>query len=461
MVKISTDSKVYAVAGGGILRWVKTETMAKSLYGEDWNKKIEDIPDVFFTNYKMGDSIDEPSDFNTVNETAQYTSINSNKNLIKPVESEPIVEPAKEKYTWDIKTISDATYKHNNLNLINFSDGFLASWYDNRNGQNEIYYQKTDVKNIGTGVAMRVSDNISDSTNSSASYDGTNLYFMWEDSSLLKRAIYLQKRNSIGFKLNESVFASTTYATSRYPDLTWNEALEEYGVVWWDTRKSGTGSVGDLFFKKMTKGGLKTGSELRVSSASSIEFKPKTISAGDNFGALWQENNEKIRFALINKYSALSGSIKDVYTALQTTAPRIAWSGQNFGVVWADKNGDNQDIYFMILDKDGNNIGSRVAITSGDGDAVEPDILWDSSKFYISYTSHKPKVSAESTASDIYVVKVNVNGVVSGIAKNISNTTSTKSHSSNLAKNDSIVGISWLEDEGSVDKILGAVEEKQ
>lgn len=54
MVKIQSDSKVYAVARGGLLRWVSTEAIASKLYGADWNKKIDDVSDAFFFSYRIG-----------------------------------------------------------------------------------------------------------------------------------------------------------------------------------------------------------------------------------------------------------------------------------------------------------------------------------------------------------------------------------------------------------------------
>jgi cyclophilin family peptidyl-prolyl cis-trans isomerase len=54
MVKFTTVNKVYALSKGGVLRWVTTEEVAVGLYGEDWNTKIDDIPDTFFTNYSFG-----------------------------------------------------------------------------------------------------------------------------------------------------------------------------------------------------------------------------------------------------------------------------------------------------------------------------------------------------------------------------------------------------------------------
>jgi len=57
LVKIQTDPKVYAVSRGGMLRWVTSPEAAEKLYGTNWPDKIDDISDVFFVNYVIGDPI--------------------------------------------------------------------------------------------------------------------------------------------------------------------------------------------------------------------------------------------------------------------------------------------------------------------------------------------------------------------------------------------------------------------
>jgi hypothetical protein len=52
LVKITTNPKVYAVTSGGNLVAIPDETTASTLYGSNWNKRIVDVPDAFFTNYK-------------------------------------------------------------------------------------------------------------------------------------------------------------------------------------------------------------------------------------------------------------------------------------------------------------------------------------------------------------------------------------------------------------------------
>lgn len=74
MIKITTDPKVYAVDQNGVLRWVKTQQIAESLYGLAWKNRIDDVPDAFFVNYRVGNPIElsaefKPADIMTLTQT--------------------------------------------------------------------------------------------------------------------------------------------------------------------------------------------------------------------------------------------------------------------------------------------------------------------------------------------------------------------------------------------------------
>lgn len=57
LIKITTDPKVYAVSRGGELRWITSEEIAETLYGSGWAKQVEDLPDAYFANYRIGEPI--------------------------------------------------------------------------------------------------------------------------------------------------------------------------------------------------------------------------------------------------------------------------------------------------------------------------------------------------------------------------------------------------------------------
>ena len=78
LVKFTTLNDVYAVARGGKLRWIKTEAAAATLYGSDWNKKTDDIPDTFFLDYSFGTDISVAADFAPATETAAASTIDQN-----------------------------------------------------------------------------------------------------------------------------------------------------------------------------------------------------------------------------------------------------------------------------------------------------------------------------------------------------------------------------------------------
>lgn len=84
MVKINTDPKTYAVTEGGILHWLENESVAASLYGGDWAQKIDDLPDVFYTNYQSGPSIRVASEYVLATVLVGTADINDDKDLVTP-----------------------------------------------------------------------------------------------------------------------------------------------------------------------------------------------------------------------------------------------------------------------------------------------------------------------------------------------------------------------------------------
>lgn len=74
LVKVTTDPKVYAVGAGRSLRWIKTEEIARTLFGSQWSHQIDDIPDAYFVNYRMGDPIESAAAYHPDQERAQVAN---------------------------------------------------------------------------------------------------------------------------------------------------------------------------------------------------------------------------------------------------------------------------------------------------------------------------------------------------------------------------------------------------
>lgn len=64
MVKFVNSPIVYVVGPDRTLIPLSSESVAVALYGSDWNKKVDDVSDALFADYKFGPPLNDPSLFN-------------------------------------------------------------------------------------------------------------------------------------------------------------------------------------------------------------------------------------------------------------------------------------------------------------------------------------------------------------------------------------------------------------
>ncbi|MBU0540046.1 hypothetical protein KKF59_02015 [Patescibacteria group bacterium] len=112
LVKITTDPKVYAVSRYGVLRWIANETLAAALFGSDWNRQVNDLPDTFFINYAMGESINSAENYNRNNEISLMMIADDIRpaNFIPPTSTDqPISQLENDGYMTMLASTSQAT----------------------------------------------------------------------------------------------------------------------------------------------------------------------------------------------------------------------------------------------------------------------------------------------------------------------------------------------------------------
>lgn len=81
MIKLQTNSNVYAVDFNGLLHWVDSEELANEIYGTDWNKKIDDLNDAFRPNYDFGDAMTSAAEFDALDKAVKAKNIEVNQNI--------------------------------------------------------------------------------------------------------------------------------------------------------------------------------------------------------------------------------------------------------------------------------------------------------------------------------------------------------------------------------------------
>lgn len=62
-VRIQSDTKMYAVARGGRLCELASDSIAAMIYGNDWKSKVMVVPDAFYVSYKQGSTVTEAGQY--------------------------------------------------------------------------------------------------------------------------------------------------------------------------------------------------------------------------------------------------------------------------------------------------------------------------------------------------------------------------------------------------------------
>lgn len=59
LVKIPSDPSVYAVESDGVLREIPDEDTAKTLFGDDWSERVDDVSEAFWPSFTLGEPLQE------------------------------------------------------------------------------------------------------------------------------------------------------------------------------------------------------------------------------------------------------------------------------------------------------------------------------------------------------------------------------------------------------------------
>lgn len=431
MVKIQTDPKVYAVERGGILRWVKTESIAEALYGTDWNKQIDDIPDVFFLNYVVGNPIESDNGYSPAEELASVPTIDDNKLVAVPTE-EPPVQTAE----WENFRLTELDTRQQYPNILLQNSNYLIMWSDNISQQDEINTAILTDNNVLNNQTV-MSENIYESILANGAWNGTNSILVWEDGHPNRRDISYLKVDVDGNKIfKEKSLTNQTASVnkvgfSKNPQIAWNG--ESFGSVWWDSRNDIVGNYqsGFLYYQKLTESGQLTGNNIAITSSFSTEFFPDIVWGNDEYGIVWEDDRDgqyDIYFIRIDAEGNIveDSETKITETVTASTKPVISWNGSSYGVVWQEEvsnsgtEGTHTEIFYQKISASGEKVGVGIRLTTkNSGDSESPKIVLSGTNYGITWADYRNYPNKDN--SNIYFIEINSDGAFVVNEENVTN----------------------------------------
>jgi hypothetical protein len=304
----------------------------------------------------------------------------------------------------DVRVTYDSSYSEE-PSLIWTGKEYGVAWQDLRNGgpwKYEIYFVRfdTDGNKIGSDVRVTYSYDSSRSYRPSLAWTGNEYGIAWYDNRDGNNEIYFTRLDSVGNKISSDVRVTRYIWDSWNPSLVWNGG--GYGVSWYDSRHGSQ----EIYFASLDSSGNKIGSDVRVTNYASYSRSPSLVWSGSEYGVSWEDRrdgNYEIYFARLDSSGNKIGSDVRVTTHDgESYEPSLAWTGSEYGISWHDYRDGSYEVYFLSLDSSGNKIGSELRVTEAGGNNAYPSLVWDGNEYGISWRDSRDTGSG----SEIYFTNI-------------------------------------------------------
>ena len=241
----------------------------------------------------------------------------------------------------DLRVTSDA-YISSEPSLYWTGSEFGVSWYDNRDGNWEIYFARVSADGAKIGSNLRVTSAANNSVYPSLLWTGSEFGVSWDDLRDGNREVYFARISSDGAKIGSDLRVTSDASNSVKPSLSWTGS--EFGVSWCDNA--------EIYFARISEDGTKIGSDLRVTSDASDSYNPSLFWTGTEFGVSWndfRDGNYEIYFARVSSTGTKIGAdLRVTSDASESRYPSLSCTGSEFGVSWQDFRDGNDEIYVIM-----------------------------------------------------------------------------------------------------------------
>jgi hypothetical protein len=262
-----------------------------------------------------------------------------------------------------------------------------VSWFDDRDGNYEIYFARISSTGSKLGTDIRITDDTASSFDPSLVWTGSEFGVAWQDGRIPVSEIYFARISSAGAKVGSDVQISNNSSNSDAASLAWTGS--EFGVAWMDSRDLNF----EIYFARISAAGSKLGSDTRITNDSDASWNPSIAWTGSEFGVSWQDDrdgNDEIYFARISAAGSKVGSDSRITNdSGYSTRPILVWTGSGFGVAWNDDRDSNHEIYFAQISSTGAKVEPDVRITNDGAISRYTALAWTTSELGVGWTDDR------------------------------------------------------------------------
>jgi hypothetical protein len=248
----------------------------------------------------------------------------------------------------DVRLTNDPANSLTSLNnawcIVASGDVVHVVWFDNRDGNYEIYYKRSTDGGVSWGADTRLTNNTAVSEYPSVAVSGSVVHVVWDENRDGNDEIYYKRSTDDGFSWGADTRLTNNTAQSWSPSVAVSGSVVH--VVWSDNRDGNY----EIYYKRSTDGGVSWGADTRLTINTASSVFPFVSVSGSVVHVVWRDNrdgNDEIYY----KRSTDGGVSWGADTRLRINTadswyPSVAVSGPVVHVVWHDWRDGNEEIYY-------------------------------------------------------------------------------------------------------------------
>jgi hypothetical protein len=236
-------------------------------------------------------------------------------------------------------------------------------WWDERDGNNEIYYKRSTDSGSSWSQDIRLTYDSSDAWSPSISVSGEMVHVVWADERDGNGEIYYKRSTDSGSSWSSDLRLTNDPSGSHTPTVSAVGPIVH--VIWSDDRD--TSNSGDIFYKRSTDSGVSWSTDRQLTFDPNHSWYPSSSASGASVHAVWEDNRNG-NWEMYYKNSTDAGltwsaDYRLAYISQPIGMPSVSASGPVVFVVWEGEQGYISEIYYRQSTDEGRSWGSETRLT--------------------------------------------------------------------------------------------------
>lgn len=221
-----------------------------------------------------------------------------------------------------------------------------ACWWDDRSGNNEVYYKRSTDRGLTWSADSRLTDDTARSWTPSMAVGDSVVCVVWHDTrDGVSGKVYSRRSTDAGVTWQLGTRLSFDTAKSEVPAVAASGAAVH--LVWRDSRDARF--YWEIYYRSSTDAGQTWSGETRLTTATGIKWNPSVAVAGTLVHVVWADNRDG-NWEVYYKRSTDCGSTWEPDVRLTTSVfaqqwPCVAAADSLVVVAWTDNEDVDGELY--------------------------------------------------------------------------------------------------------------------